>query len=347
MKDQITPKERLRLALLKEKVDRPPCICPGGMMNMVVEDVMDITGCSWPEAHSDAKLMAALSAGIYENGGFENFGVPFCMTVEAEAMGAEVFLGTRINEPRVTKYIINSVSDWANLKRINVNEGRAKTVIDAIKILKDRNSEVPIVANLIGPVSLAASLMEPVDFYKEIIKKPMEAHKLMEFVTENLIEFGKAQLAAGADVLAISDPSATGEILGPVSFKRFAVPYLNKIVDALKQYAATGIIIHICGRLKSIYEELNSLNSHAISFDSITSVRQVCENVHNKAIMGNVSTFTLENGSEGNIKDLTLNCLDSGVNILSPACGIGPKTSFGQIKKMVETSKKYKLNSKY
>lgn len=338
----LTPKERLRLALLKEKVDRPPCICPGGMMNMIVEDVMDKTCCKWPEAHADAKSMAELSAGIYENGGFENFGVPFCMTVEAEAMGAEVFLGTKINEPRVTKYIITSVSEWSNLKKINVNEGRVKTVIEAIKILKDKNSEVPIVANLTGPISLAASLMEPVNFYKEIIKKPMEAHKLMECVTENLIEFGKAQLKAGADVLAISDPSATGEILGPASFKKFALPYLNKIVAALRAYADMGIIIHICGRLKSIYEELNSLNSDAISFDSITSIRQVCENVHNKAIMGNVSTFTLENGSTEDIKDLTLNCLGSGVNILSPACGIGPKTAFRHIKTMVETAKEYK-----
>mgnify|MGYP001569924189 FL=1 len=50
----ITPKERLYRVLKGEKVDRPPCICPGGMMNMIVEEVMDITGVKWPEAHSDA-----------------------------------------------------------------------------------------------------------------------------------------------------------------------------------------------------------------------------------------------------------------------------------------------------
>jgi len=335
----LTPKERLKLALLREKVDRPPCICPGGMMNMIVQDIMDITGCKWPEAHRDARLMAELSSGVCENGGFENFGVPFCMTAEAEAMGAEVFLGTKINEPRVTKYVINSVSEWTKLKKLKIDEGRVKTVIDAIKILKEKNNEVPIVANLTGPISLAASLMEPVIFYKEIIRKPSEAHKLMEFVTENLIEFGKAQLMAGANVLAISDPSATGEILGPASFRKFAVPYLNKIADALKEYADIGIIIHICGRLKSIYEELNALNSDAISFDSITSVREVCENVSNKAVMGNVSTFTLENGTRESIKVQALNCLDSGVNILSPACGIGPKTKFDNIKAMLDVVK--------
>ena len=76
--------------------------------------------------------MAGLAAGIYEQGGFENFGVPFCMTVEAEAMGAKVFLGTKINEPRVTSYPLQSMKDW-KLKRINPEGGRVKVVLNAIK----------------------------------------------------------------------------------------------------------------------------------------------------------------------------------------------------------------------
>ena len=73
----LTSKERLRLTLAKKPVDRPPCICPGGMMNAAVEEVMDLSGNKWPEAHSNSELMAGLAAGIYEQGGFENFGVPF------------------------------------------------------------------------------------------------------------------------------------------------------------------------------------------------------------------------------------------------------------------------------
>ena len=36
-----TPKERLRMIFAGEKPDRPACICPGGMMNMVTEDLME------------------------------------------------------------------------------------------------------------------------------------------------------------------------------------------------------------------------------------------------------------------------------------------------------------------
>ncbi|BAQ13454.1 putative methylcobalamin:coenzyme M methyltransferase [Clostridium botulinum] len=335
----LTPKERLNLALKNKEVDRPPCICPGGMMNMIIEDLMDISGFKWPEAHVNPEIMANLAISMYEQGGFENFGVPFCMTIEAEAMGATVDLGDKTTEPRVIKYPIESVEQWRQLKKINLNEGREKVVLDAIKIIKDRNLPVPIMANLTGPISVASSLMEPMYFYKELVRKKDEAHKFMNFVTENLIEFGKAQLLAGANVITISDPSGTGEILGPKLFKEFVIPYLNRIVDELKDYA-DGTIIHICGRLKSIYKELNDLHSDVVSFDSISSVTQVLKNVQNKAVMGNVSTLTIQNSTKEEVEKLANACMNLGVDILSPACGIGTKSPIENVRAMVNAAKK-------
>ncbi len=335
----LTSKDRLFKVLKNEKVDRPPCICPGGMMNMIIEDLMDITGINWPDAHTDSELMANLAHSMYKNGGFENCGVPFCMTVEAEAMGARVSLGDKTTEPRVTDYVINSVREYENLRNIDSNSGRAKVVIDAIKILSERSLEIPIVANITGPISLASSIMDPIVFYKELVRKKEEAHKYMEVITENLITFGKAQLEAGAEILAISDPSGTGEILGPKLFNEFAIPYINKIVEALKPYAKGGIIVHICGKLKSVYGSLQNLKCDAISFDSITSVKEVKQNVKGKAIMGNVSTLTLFNGECGLIKNISSHCIKNGVDILSPACGIGITTPLKNIKTMVEVAK--------
>lgn len=350
MKKSLSPKERLFRAINKQAVDRPPCICPGGMMNMIVEDVMDITGIKWPEAHNDPEMMAKLTMGVYENGGFENCGVPFCMTVEAESMGATVGFGSKVNEPRVIGYPINSVTEWRNLKNLSISEGRTKTVLDAIKILRSKGLKVPIIANLVGPVSTASSLMEPTTYYKELRRKPKEAHEFMKFVTKNLIYFAKAQVDAGADIVAISDPSGTGEILGPKLFLEFTVPYLNKIAIAIKEHATCdcAVIIHICGKLRSIYSELNLLKSEVISFDSITSVREVVKNVgENKAVMGNVSTLTIEKGCPENIKKLANGCIKNGVDILSPACGIGAKTKLKNIKTLVETAKEAEFAIKF
>ena len=338
----LTPKERLIKSLQKEKVDRPPCICPGGMMNMIIKDVMEITGAKWPEAHLDPKLMADLTEGMYENGAFENFGVPFCMTVEAESLGAKVFMGTEITEPRVIEYPINSVDEWKTLNDIDIKQGRTKVVLDAIKILKKRNKDVPVIGNLTGPVSLTSSLVDPIEYYKALRKKPNEVHEFMEFVTENLIAFGKAQLEAGADILTISDPSGTGEILGPKMFSEFAIPYLNKILLSLKSFAKGGTIVHICGRLKSVYEQLNELYSDAISIDSLSSIKDVMDNVTNKAIMGNVSTLALEKNSAESVATITKVCIKNGANIIAPACGIGARTPLNNIQAMVTSAKGFK-----
>ena len=63
----------------------------------------------------------------------------------------------------------------------------------------------------------------------------------MEFITNQLIKFGTAQIEAGADVIAISDPSATGEILGPGFFREFTIKYINRLIDIFREKGAQTI----------------------------------------------------------------------------------------------------------
>lgn len=93
-------------------------------------------------------------------------------------MGAKVDLGDKTTEPRVIEYPIESVADWKKLKKINLNDGREKVVLDAIKIIKDRNLSVPIMANLTGPISVASSLMELCIFIKNWLGKKMKLMNL-------------------------------------------------------------------------------------------------------------------------------------------------------------------------
>ena len=334
----LTEKERLDRALNHEEVDRPPCICPGGMMNMVTTDLMDISGITWPEAHTDAEMMAKLALASYEQGCFENVGVPFCMTVEAEAMGAEVTMGTRNFEPHVTAYAANSVKDWRTLSRADMNKGRAKVVLDAIRILKAKNLDVPIIGNLVGPISTASSVVDPVPFYKELRKCRTEAHEFMTFVTEQLIEFANAMIEAGADVIAISDPSGTGEILGPKFFEEYAVKYLNMLLDGIEN-KHTGTIVHICGQMRSVYKQIDMVHADALSFDAVVPMKEARANLGDRVLMGNVSTFALEFGDEERVEKLTKFCVRGGSDIIAPACGLGTRSPITNIQAILKTLK--------
>lgn len=331
----MTPKERLKMILEGQQADRPACICPGGMMNMVTSELMDRVNVYMPEAHTDARQMAELAKAVYEEGCFENYGVPFCMTVEAEEMGAKVDMGTNVYEPHVTGYVIDSVSEYKNLKAVDVTCGRAKVVLDAIRILREETRDVPIVGNLTGPVSTASSVMEPVVFYKELRKKNQEAHEYMEFITKQLITFGRAQIEAGADLIAVSDPSGTGEILGPKYFKEFAVTYINRLLDALQE-EKMGTIVHICGQMSPVYQEVNEVHSSALSFDSVVPMKEAREHLKDRVLMGNVSTYALEFGDPDRVKMLTRSCIKSGSNIVSPACGLGMKSPLRNVQSILE-----------
>ena len=88
-------KERLLAILNGNKTDRPPVICPGGMMNPCVTELIKKYNIDFKKANSDGKTMAALSKLVVEENLFENYAVPFCMSIEAEAMGAECDIGRR------------------------------------------------------------------------------------------------------------------------------------------------------------------------------------------------------------------------------------------------------------
>jgi len=257
---------------------------------MAVTEVMEASGALWPEAHTNPRTMAALSLASNRLTGVENVGVPFCMTVEAELMGANIDIGARHIEPRVIDYAINSPADWQQLKSLDAENGRAATCAEAIKILKKQAPDVPLFANLTGPISLAGSLVDPLLFYKALIKDKETANALLEFCAENLIRFGDAMLDAGADLICIADPSATGELIGKTAFREFAIPYLNRITDHFHN-RETPVIIHICGNVKTLGKALSELNAEIISIDSLVSIRMLRSLAGDKLTMGNVSTY--------------------------------------------------------
>lgn len=342
----LTEKERLGAAMKGRDVDRPPCVCPGGMMNMITRELMERSELLWPAAHSNPALMADLSAASYEYGCFENFGLPFCMTVEAEAMGATVAMGDLDREPHVIGDAIDSVTRWRQLRPLDKNMGRVKVVLDAIRLLKDRNPDVPILGNLTGPVSVAGSVLESTIYYKELRRKKDDAKAFMDFIVDQMLDFGLNQLAAGADAIAISDPSASGEILGPALFREYALPALDRLARGLKtDFPEAGIIIHICGKMHTVLEALGEIPADVFSFDAVVSLAAARERLPGKRLMGNVSTFTLEMGTPEKIAALTRNCLKAA-DIVSPACGMGTGSPLANVQAMLATVRAFGKEAK-
>ncbi|MGA3128060.1 MAG: uroporphyrinogen decarboxylase family protein [Candidatus Korobacteraceae bacterium] len=327
----VTPKERLLRVLNKESVDRPPVICTGGMMNAAIVDVMERSGHTLPAAHSDQGLMADLATDVAEATGFENLGIPFCMTVEAELLGSEIDMGTLACEPKIAREIFSSVKEVAYREvESMVHKGRLQTVKAATWRLVNDHPDLPVIASLTGPLSTAASIVEPMTFLKELRKNETEAHRVLAYITDLLVAFAREELAAGATAIAIGDPTATGEILGPDMFGAYAVPHLNDLVDRIHALGAP-VILHICGQMKRVWHLLPELHADALSTDALVNLKTLKADFPQITTMGNLSTYLLQSGSSEQVSRRAKELVQGGIDIISPACGLSTSTALGNV----------------
>jgi [methyl-Co(III) methanol-specific corrinoid protein]:coenzyme M methyltransferase len=323
----------------KKPVDRPPVICPGGMMNAAIVGVMTETGHTLPEAHSDDKLMAALSEDVCEYTGFENFGIPFCMTAEAEVLGSEINMGTLGCEPKIQKERYENVSqiDYKDIG-LMLKQGRIQQIAQAGWNVSSKNADVPVIGSLTGPISTAASLVDPMNFLKGLRKDKNGSHKALEYVTDFLIAYARLMVEGGISIISIGDPTATGEILGPNMFKEFAVPYLNKLIDGIRDTGAP-VIVHICGDIKSVKRYIPEIRCQAISTDAMVNLKSLKEEFPDIVTMGNLSTYALEFGNPEKVSAQTKRLVENKIDIIAPACGLSTSSPLDNIRALTRTVK--------
>ena len=335
--NDISPYERLQRVLVKKTIDRPPVICPGGMMNSATVEVMTGCGQKFPAVHRDADCMAELAAAVQRQTGFENFGIPFCMTVEAEVLGSEINFGTLSCEPKIQHEAYASVRDVV-MQPIPVllHRGRIDLIANAGSRVAHISPDIPVIGSLTGPISTAASLVDPMNFLKELQKDKSQAHHCLSYVTDFLVAYARVLVESGFRFITIADPTATGEILGPRLFKEYAVPYLNQLADAIHD-AGAQVIIHICGRMAAVKKNLPDLHSDAISTDAVVNLSQIKAEYPMLTVMGNMSTFALQEQKPAAISRRTEDLLAEDIQIIAPACGLSTQTPLVNIRAMTET----------
>lgn len=332
----LTPKQRLLRTLARKPVDRPPVICMGGMMNAAIVEVMRQTGHTLPEAHFDPQGMADLAGDVTEATGFENIGLPFCMTVEAEALGSRVDHGTLACEPKIAAEAYPSIRDVPLAALFSqAPAGRREVVARAAGLCARRHDDLPVVVSLTGPISTAASIVDPVSFLKDLRRAPAEATALLDRVADFLADFARLAARGGADVIAIGDPTATGEILGPNLFAAFAVPAINRLADAIHGLGLP-VIVHICGDMKGCRRYIPALHAEAISTDATVSLVKLKKDYPRLTTMGNVSTFLLENDTTHRAARTAARLVKEGVDIIAPACGLSTSTRLEAIRAMTD-----------
>jgi [methyl-Co(III) methanol-specific corrinoid protein]:coenzyme M methyltransferase len=308
----------------------------GGMMNAAITEIAGDCSATLPDAHFHGAKMADLALAVARATGFENLAVPFCMTVEAEALGSVIDPGTLACEPKIVSEAYASAADvppWDTEKLFT--SARLPIVFEAVERLAGAGTDLPVIVSITGPLSTSASLVEPRSFFKELRKNKKEAHRVQRQVTDFLSQYARLAVRKGADVVAVGDPSATGEILGPALFEEFAVPYLRDIVRAVHEEGAPTIV-HICGDTERCRDLWPLIESDAVSVDAMINLARLKRSFPQIAAMGNISTFLLEFGPPEKVVRRARKLMDDGVDIIAPACGLSTSTRLAVIRAMTD-----------
>lgn len=183
-----------------------------------------------------------------------------------QAMGIEVLMEE--GKGPLLPITIKTQKDVDGLNIENVEE-HLKYVMDALSLTKkELNGRVPLIGFAGAPWTILCYMVEGKgsktwDKAKQFLYTETEAaHQLLNKITTITINYLKAQVTAGADVVQVFD-SWSGS-LSPEDFSVFAEPYLLKISDALKAHAP--VILFPRGSWYAL-QKLSSSSAAAIGID--------------------------------------------------------------------------------
>ena len=326
-------KERFLNALNQQPVDRPPV---AAVATGITVQMMEKTGIFWPEAHNDIDKLAGLAESIHRYTDIECIKLPFCMTVEVEALGAEINYRTIDTLPSEIGQIFNHPDDLT-IPGDFFDRGRVPTVLKAVTKLRKRyDNEIGIVTSIVGPFSLAAKLFGFDNFLTWLITDPDWVHRIMAKLTPLALQYATAQVEAGADAIIIGEATCSGDLISPKTYRDFIAPYHTQLCPNIPAPS----IMHICGKSSGHLPYLAETGASSYSFDEGVDIHSACEHLKGKvALAGYVPTVkVLLFGIPEDVYASAMDCLVNGVDLLTPGCAMAPHTPLENISAMTQAA---------
>ncbi len=331
-------KERFLRALQRQPVDRVPV---AAVATGITVEMMDKRGIFWPAAHKDVKQLAGLAEAIHLYADVECIKLPFCMTVEIEALGATVDYRTRDTIPTEIKHICNHPDELV-VPPDFFDRARVPVVLQATARLRKRyDDEAPIVTSIVGPFSLAEKVFGFENFLSWIITNPEWIHQAMATLTPLAIRYARAQVEAGADAVILGEAGCSGNLISANTYRDFILPYHRELCAAIP----APTILHICGRSTRHTQYIAETGATAYNFDEGVDPQTAHKHLDGKvALTGYVPTVSvLLDGTPDEVYASALECLKNGVHMLTPGCALAPRTRLENIAAMTRAAREWRL----
>ncbi len=215
--------------------------------------------------------------------------------------------------------------------------GRMHDRVKGIALLKERVGRDKIVEGWMeGPCGASADLRGLSTLMLDFFDDGEFVHDLFEYVLEVGLQFARAQVEAGADVIGIGDPAAS--LVGPRIYREFVWPSEKKVVEGLHAMGAR-VRLHICGNTHPILEDIGRLGCDIVDLDSMAPIAEAREKMGpNQVLLGNLDPVReLRNGTPESVFAAVSNChREAGPRfIVGAGCEVPRDTPPANVRAMV------------
>ena len=220
-------------------------------------------------------------------------------------------------------------------------------VYNAIKAtVKGLDGRVPLIGFAGAPWTIFSYMIEgqgSKTFSKAkafLYREPLLAEMLLKKITETTIAYLKTKIAAGVEVIQLFDSWAG--ILSPQQFRRFSLPYLKQIAQAINE---KPVILFARGAHHSLKEIAE--NETAIGLDWTIDSSKIREILGDEVVVqGNLDPCQLY-GTEQEVRMATLKMLKElgPRHIANLGHGVYPDTPLDRVKTFVNTVQDYRYST--
>ena len=211
------------------------------------------------------------------------------------------------------------------------NDGKTR-----FALAKEKITDRPVLAGMIGPFSLAGRLMDVTEALVNCLCEEDFTHAVLRKATAFLVEYAKAYKVAGLDGIMIAEPLSG--LLSPDLEVDFSSSYVKEIVDAV-QDESFAVIYHNCGpNTPMMTESFVSMGAAAYHFGDAVDLTALLDKMPSELpVCGNISpSAEFLNGTPDNIYKATANliaeCKQYPNFVISSGCDIPPMSSWDNIR---------------
>jgi uroporphyrinogen decarboxylase len=298
--------ERMTARLGGNMVDRPP------NFNIFMTFAARLTGKPLKDYYLDYHVLVDANMLV-----IEKFDIDLVQAIsdpyrEASDFGAEIEFSND-DMPLCKIPLLRDPEDILKLVRPDPYTGkRMSDRLEAIRMFREHvGGEYPIMGWVEGALAEAADLRGISSLMLDLFHRPEWVAELCEICVEVAINFARAQIEAGADIVGLGD--AVGSLISPQFYRRFALPYEQRIFKAVHDMGALARL-HICGDTGKIIDAMVKSGADIIDLDYMVDMESTAARYGDQvSFCGNFDPVAvLLQGTPEEVYRRSLHCMEIG-----------------------------------